>query len=277
MKTYNAWGNKYIEKYIKETNNKGTKGYLVFIHRHDLKVNERFETLEKARIFRDEALQLCEARRLQDVKVQLDFKEYPENLIKVLNFDFVEVEQHFEERLQKLAKKGVITPREEMVLFAIYKDNKTLEQTGKILGVTRERIRQVQYKALRKLMRWQRYFEVGEYFSKEQLAKQDYQKYLEEKHKEWDYESAKSFIAAYEQNLTDEKIRALEIPIEELDLSVRSYNCLKRAYIKTIKELSEKTVYDLYKIRNMGKKSAKEIMQKLEEQFGIKLKEENII
>lgn len=274
MKTYNAWGNKYIEKYIRETNTKGIKGYIVFIYRHDLKVNERFETLEKARIFRDEALRLCEARRLQEVEVQLDFKEYPENLINALNFDFVEVEQHFEERLQKLIEKGVITPREEMVLFAIYKDNKTLEQTGKILGVTRERIRQVQYKALKKLMRWERYFEVGDYFSKEQLAKQEYQKYLEEKHKEWDYESAKSFIVAYERGLTDEKIKSLEIPIEELDLSVRSYNCLRRAGIRTIKELSKKTKDDLFKIRNMGKKTAKEIMWKLEEQFGIKLEEE---
>ena len=274
MKTYNAWGNKYIEKYIKETNTKGTKGYTVFINRHDLKVNERFETLEKARTFRDEALRLCEARRLQEVKVQLDFKEYPENLIKVLDFDFVECEEHFEERLQKLIEKEVITPREEMVLLSIYKDNKTLEQTGKILGVTRERIRQIQWKTLKKLMRRKNYFEVGDYFSKEQLAKQDYQKYLEEKHKEWDYESAKSFIIAYERGLTDEKIKALEIPIEELDLSVRSYNCLKRAGIKTIKELSEKTVYDLYKIRYMGRKSAKEIMDTLEEKFGIKLKKE---
>lgn len=276
MKTYNAWGNKYIEKYIKETNSKGTKGYLVFIHRHDLKVNERFETLEKARTFRDEALRLCEARRLQDVKVQLDFKEYPENLIKVLNFDFVECEEHFEERLQNLTKKGVITPREEMVLLSIYKDNKTLEQTGKTLGVTRERIRQIQCKALKKLMRWRRYFEVGEYFSKEQLAKQDYEKYLEKKHQEWDYESAKAFVTDYELGLPNE-ILIGDLDIGELDLSVRSHNCLKRAGIRTIKELSEKTVYDLYKIRNLGKKSAKEIMQKLEEQFGIKLKEENII
>lgn len=265
MKTYNAWGNKYIEKYIKETNSKGTIGYLVFIHRHDLKVCERFETLEKARAFRDEALRLCEAKRLQEVKVQLDFKEYPENLIKALNFDFVECEEHFEERLQKLIDEGTLTPREETVLFAIFKENKTLEETGKEFGVTRERIRQVQIKALKKLKRRKNYFEVGDYASKEQLAKQDYEKYLEEKHKEWDYESAKAYVIAYETGLTEEKRKALEIPIEELDLSVRSYNCLRRANILTIKQLLTMTQEDLLKVRNMGKKSAKEIVIKLEE------------
>ena len=264
-KKLNSWGIRYVEKYIKETNTNNTKGYLVFIHRHDLKVNERFETLEKARAFRDEALRLCEARRLQDVKVQLDFKEYPENLIKALNFDFVEVENHFEERLQKLIDEGVLTQREETVLFAIFKENKTLEATGKILGVTRERVRQVQIRALKKLKRRKYYFEVGEYFSKEQLAKQDYEKYLEEKHKEWDYESAKSFVIAYENDLIAEKRKSLEIPIEELDLSVRSYNCLRRANIRTIKELINKTQLDLLgKVRNMGRKSLKEIVIKLD-------------
>lgn len=263
-KKLNSWGIRKAEKYIKEYNQKGTIGYLVFIHRHDLKVCERFETLEKARAFRDEALRLCEARRLQDVKIQLDFKEYPENLIKALNFDFVEVENHFEERLQKLIDEGTLTQREETVLFAIFKENKTLQETGKILGVTRERVRQVQIRALQKLKRRKYYFEVGEYFSKEQLAKQDYEKYLEEKHKEWEYESAKAYVIEYETGLTAEKRKSLEIPIEELDLSIRAYNCLRRANIRTIKELVNKTQYDLLKIRNMGKKSLKEIVIKLD-------------
>lgn len=266
----NSWGMKNVDKYIKETNHKGTKGYLVFINRHDLKVNQRFETLEKAKQFRDEALRLCEARRLQDVKVQLDFKEYPVNLIKALNFDFTEVIDHFEERLQKLIDDGTLTPREETVLFAIFKENKTLQETGKILGVTRERVRQVQIRALKKLMRRKNYFEAGEYFSKEELAKKDYLSYLEEKHKEWDYESAKSFVLEYETGLTAEKRKSLEIPLEELDLSVRSYNCLRRAGIQTIKELVSKTEDELFKIRNMGRKSAKEIIDKLDS-LGLKL------
>ena len=51
--------------------------------------------------------------------------------------------------------------------------------------------------------------------------------------------------------------------IEELDLSVRSYNCLKRAVIKTILELSDRTEEDMMKEKNLGKKAVKEIKEKL--------------
>jgi DNA-directed RNA polymerase subunit alpha len=63
----------------------------------------------------------------------------------------------------------------------------------------------------------------------------------------------------------EESSRNLEKPIEDLDLSVRSYNCLKRAGIHTLGELIEKTEEDMMKVRNLGKKSLKEVKQKLEE------------
>ena len=53
--------------------------------------------------------------------------------------------------------------------------------------------------------------------------------------------------------------------IEELDLSVRSYNCLKRAGINTVEELSNKSEDDMMKVRNLGKKSLEEVIHKLEE------------
>ncbi len=52
--------------------------------------------------------------------------------------------------------------------------------------------------------------------------------------------------------------------IEELDLSVRSYNCLKRAGINTVEELTQRTEEDMMKVRNLGKKSLEEVQQKLE-------------
>lgn len=67
------------------------------------------------------------------------------------------------------------------------------------------------------------------------------------------------------------KEKALELTIEELDLSVRSYNCLKRAGINTVEELTEKTEDDMMKVRNLGKKSLEEVIQKLDE-LGISLK-----
>jgi len=63
----------------------------------------------------------------------------------------------------------------------------------------------------------------------------------------------------------EEKDKILETTIEELDLSVRSSNCLKRAGINTVEELTEKTEDDLMKVRNLGKKSLQEIRDKLDE------------
>lgn len=58
--------------------------------------------------------------------------------------------------------------------------------------------------------------------------------------------------------------RKLEMTIDELDLSVRSYNCLKRAVLNTVAELTAKTEEDMMKVRNLGRKSLKEIKEKLE-------------
>jgi DNA-directed RNA polymerase subunit alpha len=63
----------------------------------------------------------------------------------------------------------------------------------------------------------------------------------------------------------DTKDKVLDLPIEELDLSVRSYNCLKRAGINTVEELIKKTEEDMMKVRNLGKKSLEEVKSKLDE------------
>lgn len=63
----------------------------------------------------------------------------------------------------------------------------------------------------------------------------------------------------------DKKEKVLEMTIEELDLSVRSYNCLKRAGINTVEELTKRSEDDMMKVRNLGKKSLDEVRQKLAE------------
>ena len=69
----------------------------------------------------------------------------------------------------------------------------------------------------------------------------------------------------------DQKEKALEMTIEELELSVRSFNCLKRAAINTVEELTERTEEDMMKVRNLGKKSLDAVKAKLEE-LGLGLK-----
>lgn len=63
----------------------------------------------------------------------------------------------------------------------------------------------------------------------------------------------------------EQKDRILEMTIEELDLSVRSYNCLKRAGINTVEELIQRNEDDMMKVRNLGKKSLEEVVNKLHE------------
>ena len=61
------------------------------------------------------------------------------------------------------------------------------------------------------------------------------------------------------------KEKVLEMSIEELDLSVRSYNCLKRAGINTVEDLVNKTEEDMMKVRNLGRKSLEEVLNKMSE------------
>lgn len=73
----------------------------------------------------------------------------------------------------------------------------------------------------------------------------------------------------------DIKEKVLEMTIEELDLSVRSYNCLKRAGINTVEELTNKSEDDMMKVRNLGKKSMEEVKYKLAElDLGLRAEDE---
>ncbi len=72
----------------------------------------------------------------------------------------------------------------------------------------------------------------------------------------------------------DSKEKVLEMTIEELDLSVRSFNCLKRAGINTVEDLTTKTEDDMMKVRNLGKKSLDEVINKLHS-FGLSLRNDD--
>ncbi|MCR5638915.1 MAG: DNA-directed RNA polymerase subunit alpha [Lachnospiraceae bacterium] len=82
-------------------------------------------------------------------------------------------------------------------------------------------------------------------------------------------ENAKSAEIMVEKD-TDEKGKVLEMSIDELELSVRSFNCLKRAGINTVEELVNKTPEDMMKVRNLGRKSLEEVLAKLKD-LGLQL------
>ena len=68
----------------------------------------------------------------------------------------------------------------------------------------------------------------------------------------------------------DKQQQILRMVIEDMDLSVRSYNCLKRANIHTVEDLTKKTEDDMLKVRNLGRKSLDEVIAKLES-YGLSL------
>lgn len=161
-----------------------------------------------------------------------------------------------------------LTEREAEVVADRVVRNLTFEEIGKEMGVTRERIRQIEAKAHRKLRRqlWAAMRYAPGY--EEEIQK------IREKHEKLILDEA---IARYKATLEEEDIEPLvkkkanemlgkiAIPIEELDLSVRAYNCLKRSGINTVNQLQKKNANDLMKIPCLGQNTLREIMAKLEE------------
>ena len=84
-------------------------------------------------------------------------------------------------------------------------------------------------------------------------------------------EAQKTTVMVEREETIKEKV--LEMTIEELDMSVRSFNCLKRAGIDTVEDLISRTEEDMIKVRNLGKKSLEEVIQKLRS-LGLDLKKE---
>ena len=146
-----------------------------------------------------------------------------------------------------------LTERERLVLDFRYKDGLTFEEIGKRECVTRERIRQIHAKSLRKLRHPERL---------------NYLKY-----------GVSGVIVRQTENAREVALASLpkqdkpeDIPLEELGLSVRSYNCLKRAGMDTLRNVSEMTFDELCNVRNIGKKSIDEICAVLTK-YGIRLRE----
>ena len=145
-----------------------------------------------------------------------------------------------------------LTERERRILGFRYKDGLTFEEIGKREFVTRERIRQIHAKSLRKLRH---------------PGRLNYLKYGVSGVIAWKTESAREAALAS----LPKPDKPEDIPLEELGLSVRSYNCLKRAGKHTLREVSEMTFDELCHVRNIGKKSVDEICAVLTK-YGIRLK-----
>ena len=190
---------------------------------------------------------------------------YPFNLIEEI-WSEIEEKDPFEKHMYSLEAINEVlkdlTDRERRCLEMMYRDKMTLDEIGKEFNVTRERIRQVIAKAIRKLKHPHRMNAM------QVVPKSKYNGLMAQYIRlEKDYEDllASCINAGLSKPIKKqaEEPNILDQGIDTLDLSVRSYNCLHRANIKTIGDLTVRTITEIQHIRNLGKRSFVEIRDKL--------------
>lgn len=210
--------------------------------------------------------------------------EWPYNLLNALEIDEDPLD-HMDDigTLEVAMAISSMTPREKGVIRMRYAQEMTLDAVGNEIGVKKERVRQIEAKALRKL----RYTEGAGY-----VIRNGVKAYINVRILKGIEQGMKQKEAAleevYRQKLADvgteiseneRKVwnRILALTVEELDLSVRAYNCLKRAGNFTVNDIIVK--YPDYEsaiqIRNLGKKSLEEISEKLRS-YGIQWPKESV-
>ena len=154
-----------------------------------------------------------------------------------------------------------LTYREQTVVEMRYRDSLTLDEVGKKVGVTRERVRQIEFKALRKINR--------DLIRFIRDVKPDIEKMMKENAELKQYITQLQSVSAQAARVeTPESVKPLllDTPIEEFDFSVRTYNCLKRAQINyAIDIVNYKDRFDY--IRNLGKRSLEEIITTIESKY----------
>lgn len=184
-------------------------------------------------------------------------KWFYDTIIRKVQFRPAKELNHLEcEELVKIFE--TLSDKENYVLIKRYFRNKdftitSYKEIGEELGVTPERVRQIEYKAIRKLKHPSRLRKFEYVFSSNK--------------KELDIDYIKTMLSdGVTFNFDEATLSAKrDIHIEEMNLSVRSFNCLKHAGINTSGDLFDKTEAELMKVRNLGKKSLREVLIKRKE------------
>lgn len=159
-----------------------------------------------------------------------------------------------------------LTERQGYILKERIINKRTLSSLAEELDITKERIRQIEQKCIRRLLRKDLLMiiafgeEISNYFISIERLRENLKNEL------LGFEDFYTKIKKGEINEEEFKVfidNSKNLPIEYLDLCARSYNCLKRAGYSTIGQLIDKTEDDLFKIKNLGHKCAKEIIEKV--------------
>jgi DNA-binding CsgD family transcriptional regulator len=175
-----------------------------------------------------------------------------------------------------LAEVEKLYDREKAVLRMRYEQGMTYEETGKEFKVTRERIRQVEQRALRKLRCRTKWFIMPDLSAVLEWKETAMRAETEVKAYHQKFKQVRKVLgwSEPEEETPEEEPRKTDVGIEDMELSVRSYNCLKRAGIHRVSDLEGKTIDDMRKIRNLGRRSIEEIAKRAYEMFGIVIRME---
>ena len=202
-------------------------------------------------------------------------RDWPYNLIQALGLDSGDPLEHIcdESELLLSMNFGRLTAREKQVLMLRYYEQKTLEDVGKVIGTQRERVRQIEAKAMRKLRHPYNCYILlhGVQAYIEKRVDEKVTALLRPRAEELEAEYCRKVAELSKEN-AEEKVSEIiaDKRIADLGLSVRSYNCLVRRGYETVGELLERcpTYKEAYMIRNLGRKSIDEITCKLKE-YGV--------
>lgn len=199
--------------------------------------------------------------------------DYPEDLLdeilklnENLIYDYKYAIENFDENWEYV--KTTLTLNEGKCIELYYKNGLNLQEIGKEIGLTKERIRQIINKGIRRLSHPSRLKILVEGYKNIKEVKslnENIQNELIRLRKEY----AELLQIKTKEDISEEIKEVLTKPssilIEELDLSSRIYNCLKRANLNTIEDIIKLSGFELRKIRNLGLKSTKEIINKIQE------------
>lgn len=223
-------------------------------------------------------------KETKELNVSRVYEFYPMNIMleigyNSIRYDITEDEfiENFEALIHNWNSKddSYSYPRIAKVLVLRYKFFNTLDAVAKELGVTRERVRQIEQKGLR-IMHHPNYSEilltsnaVKELNAKVLLKEQELENYIIELQSKIDkiknILDDEAFCKRLKEAELDEEFKQtkLGMSIIDLDLSCRAYNCVRGAGITNVLELIQKSEEDMMKIRSLGRKSLKEIRDKL--------------
>ena len=184
---------------------------------------------------------------------------YPTNVMQEMGIDVTEITDETRQNFAKLLDNGVISDRLTYCIKEYYRNNRTLEDLASELNVTRERVRQLIASAKEKLTTYRPYILGIDGYITEKERLQDEIEKLEVRLAKLKAVAKDIDLEALEEKYSISIFKDTSVSIDKVDMSVRTYNCLKKEGIETLDDLFSKSEYELTQIHNLGNRSITEI------------------